>query len=376
MTRKSERANGGTSRRNFLAVTGVAGAAALAGCSGSSGDSKDSSTSSGGDGSDTSNDNSDKTSEQSGDMKSKDLLTAGGSSTVYPITNDAASLWNYNAPADDEEYWPHSKYNIDTKKNFADYWASQYDVSANSDKGIPFHVSVGLSHSGVGLNKVKEGKTDIGDASAPVQAELSGLDSYDKFKNHVVGIDAMQVVVSKDIKDSGVKQITIEDLAKVYRGKITNWSKLGGPDRKIQVVGRVEGSGTRTIFHENVLDGKKEAAGVQVHKGENQQVASTVGGSNNAIGYVGYAFVSDKTPALHLKVDSTVYSQEHGNLGSKDYPLNRDLHCYTYEGTDKYEAAFIGMIISEFGQKEFVKPHNYIMLPEDRRKEEKQKLKQ
>lgn len=227
MTRKSERANGGTSRRNFLAVTGVAGAAALAGCSGSSGDSKDSSTSSGGDGSDTSNDDSDKTSEQSGDTKSKDLLTAGGSSTVYPITNDAASLWNYNAPADDEEYWPHSKYNIDTKKNFADYWASQYDVPTNSDKGLPFHVSVGLSHSGVGLNKVKEGKTDIGDASAPVQAELSGLDSYDKFKNHVVGIDAMQVVVSKDIKDSGVNQITIEDLAKVYRGKITNWSKLG-----------------------------------------------------------------------------------------------------------------------------------------------------
>ncbi len=174
MTRKSERANGGTSRRKFIAVTGAAGAVALAGCSGSKGDSKDSSTSSGGDRSSTSKDGSDKTSsEQSGgDTKSNDLLTLGGSSTVYPIVNDAASLWNYNSPPDDAEHWPHKKYGIKTKKNFADYWASQMDVPTNDKKGLPYHVSVGLSHSGVGLNKVKEGKVDIGDASAPVQASL------------------------------------------------------------------------------------------------------------------------------------------------------------------------------------------------------------
>ncbi|MFB6080054.1 MAG: PstS family phosphate ABC transporter substrate-binding protein [Haloferacaceae archaeon] len=352
----------------------MAGVAGLAGCSGGGGSgSTDTSNSGGGGGESTPTGSS---GSSGGSSEWKEVLTAGGSSTVYPITSKAASLWNYNAPVSDQEHWPSKKYDIDTDLPFADYWASQAGYDADGDKGtIPWHVSIGLSHSGVGLNKVMKGQVDIGDASAPVTAELSGHDDafYNEFKNHVVGIDAMQVTVSQSIYDAGVHKLTAQQVVDIYTGKTSNWKGVGGPDSDIQCVGRVEGSGTRTIFHERLLEGA-EAKGVDVHKGENQQVASTVRNSDNAIGYVGWAFVGDGNPSVDLDVDGTVYSKENGNLGKKSYPLNRDLHCYTYEETSKMESAFINMIVSDMGQELFVKPNDYITLPPNRRKEERSKL--
>ncbi|MFB6178423.1 MAG: PstS family phosphate ABC transporter substrate-binding protein [Halorientalis sp.] len=344
------------SRRKFVAASGTGIAAmGLAGCT-QNGDGK-----------------------KSGGKKTQ--LTADGSSTVYPITSKAASFWNYNPPSDDGEYWPHDKYGISTDKRLADYWAGQYGIKAGKGGSAPFRVSIGLSHSSVGGNKVMKGKVDIGDMSAPVQAELPDRDSYTNFKNHVVGIDGMQIIVSKAIKDAGVTQMTKQEVADIYKGNITNWSDVdgyNGPSKEIQCVGRVEGSGTRTIFHQNILgDPKAKAPGADSHKGENQQVKATVQNSDNALGYVGIAFVDpNKAPAVDLKVGDTVYSPENENLGSKDYPLNRDLHCYTWKETDKYESAFLAMILSDMGQEEFVAANNYIKLTEERRKNQMSKLKQ
>ncbi|MFB6188956.1 MAG: PstS family phosphate ABC transporter substrate-binding protein [Halapricum sp.] len=371
MADESQRVSG-VSRRKFVAATGVAGVAGLAGCGGSS-NNKSTDGNNGGNNNDNNNSNN---STPSNKQSGKTLLTAGGSSTVYPITNKAASFWNYNPPADDGEYWPHDKYDISTKKKLANYWASQFDVETKSDGSPPYQISIGLSHSGVGCKKVMEGQVDIGDASAPVEAELPDV-NHDPFVNHVVGIDGMQIIVSQDIYDSGIEELNKQQVVDIYKGNTKNWKELGGPDKEIQCVGRVEGSGTRTIFHLNMLgDAKAKAPGVDAHKGENQQVASTVRNSDNAIGYVGIAFVGNGAPAVDLKIGDTVYSPDNGNLGSKDYPLNRDLHCYTYDGTDKYEAAFINMIISDFGQEEFVAANNYIKLTSERQKEERQKLKQ
>ncbi|MFB6073754.1 MAG: PstS family phosphate ABC transporter substrate-binding protein [Haloarculaceae archaeon] len=361
------------SRRNFLVSSAAIGAAGLAGCTSSNGDGSSGDGSSGSDSTPTETSSSDGGSGSSGGM---DLLTAGGSSTVYPITNRAASHWNYNPPADDAEYWPHGDYGIDTQMHMADYWAGQFDIETNDDSSPPYRVSIGLSHSGVGLRKVMEGQVDIGDASAPVEAELPDVD-HDPFKNHVVGIDGMQIIVSQAIYDAGIDQLTKQQVVDIYEGNTENWSELGGPDREIQCVGRVEGSGTRTIFHLNMLgSGGAEAPGVDVHKGENQQVASTVRNSNNAIGYVGIAFVGNGAPAVDLKIGDTVYSPANNNLGSTDYPLNRDLHCYTYEGTSKYEAAFINMIVSDLGQDMFVAYNDYIKLTDSRQQHQQELLQQ
>ena len=349
------------SRRSVLAGAGIAGIGALAGCTG--GQSSGSET-----GGETTGD--------SGEAGTPHLK-AGGSSTVYPIANTAASYWTANAPASDEEYWGPAQYGIETDQNLADYWAGRYGFDTESS-GAPFQVTVSLSHSGTGIEKLMNGQLDLGNASAPVSAELPDApeEELEKFTDHVVGVDAQPIVVSRAVYDAGVTEVSIEELRGIYRGEITNWSELGGPDASIQAVGRAEGSGTDTSFRVNVLGGPDASmSGVDVRKGQNQQVATLVGNSDNAIAYMALAFVEPDggVPPIALEIDGTTY--EYGeNLADENYPLARDLHMYSYEGTSPEEAAFLNMILSDFGQETFVETANYVALTDERQAEERAKL--
>ncbi len=263
----------------------------------------------------------------------------------------------------------------------ADYWAGLYGFEAGSGGEPPFRVTVGLSHSGTGLEKVESGQIDIADSSAPAAAEFpdAGQDRLDNFVDHVVGVDGQPIVVSREVYDAGVTGLTGEQIPAIYQGEITRWSQLDacdGPDKEIQAVGRAEGSGTDTAFRANLLgDPDAPMSGVDVRKGQNQQVKTLVSNSDNAIAYLALAFVEADggVPSIAVEIDGTTY--EYGeNLGAKGYPLSRDLHCYTWEDTSMKEAAFISMLLSDFGQQNFVAANDYFTLPPERRQTQRDKL--
>jgi len=375
MTQDSKRLADRVSRRKFIAATSATGVVAVAGCS--SQDSSDSDDGSG-DGSSTDGSSGDgaETEELSNEMDTS-ALTADGSSTVYPITNLASSLWNGNPPADDQEYWGPGQYDIDTDHNLADYWASLYGFEPTEERSVPpFQVQVALSHSGTGVEAVLNERVDIGDASSTAESILgSDNEALENIVDHVVAVDGQPVVVSREIRDAGVSQVTGDELRAIYKGEITNWSEIGGPDKDIFAIGRAEDSGTDTAFRANLYGDPDEPIQPDTRKGQNQQVATLVEQNDNAIAYIALAFVEPDgaTPPIGLELDGTLY--EYGsNLGAEGYPLSRDLHCYTWEGTDNRESAFLNMILSEFGQQYFVEPNNYFTLPPERREEERAKL--
>ncbi|SDN12465.1 substrate-binding domain-containing protein [Lachnospira pectinoschiza] len=84
---------------------------------------------------------------------------------------------------------------------------------------------------------------DIGNASRALKDE----ESADGCVENVIAIDVIAVITDKN---SSVSDITSENLARVYRGEITNWSELGVEDQPIVVIGREDGSGTRDAFEE------------------------------------------------------------------------------------------------------------------------------
>jgi phosphate transport system substrate-binding protein len=305
-------------------------------------------------------------------------LTADGSSTVYPIGNDGSKLWNGNPPADDAEYWGPGEYGIDTDLNLADYWASKYGFEPTGSRSQPpFLVNIALSHSGTGVKAVQEQRVDMGNSSAPVADELpnASQETLEQFVNHVVAVDGQPIVVSQEIAEAGVSVVTAEQLRRIYTKELTNWSELGGPDKQIRVIGRSEGSGTDTAFRANLYGNPDAPISPDIRKGQNQQVAALVEQSDNAIAYLALAFVSPDGPVrpISLDVDGTVY--EYGkNLGAKGYPLSRDLHMYTWQDTSRKEAAFINMLLSEFGQENCVAPNNYFKLPPERRQAQREKL--
>ncbi|QGA83917.1 ABC-type phosphate transport system, periplasmic component [Halomicrobium sp. LC1Hm] len=306
------------------------------------------------------------------------VLTGDGSSTVFPITNTAASYWNSNPEAGDGDYWPSEwaeEYGTDMR--LADYFASEYGYEATGERSSPpYRVSIALSHSGTGIEGVMEGRVDIGDASSSAASELGeDAEGLDGFVDHVVGVDGQPIVVSPEIADAGVEQITIDDLRGMYKGEITNWSEVGGPDKDILALGRAEGSGTDTAFRNNVYGDPDEPISPDQRFGQNQQLQQAVGQADNAIAYIALAFVEPdgNTPPIGLEIDGTVY--EYGkNLGAQEYPLSRDLHAYTYEDTSRKEAAFINFCLSDFGQEIFVAGNNYFKLPADRLEAQREKV--
>jgi phosphate transport system substrate-binding protein len=373
MTQQSGESSGLASRRKFLAAASAAGTVAVAGCS-SSGDGDD------GGSEDTETEATEQTESEeteSGNEESADLatdtLTGDGSSTVFPIANTGASFWNSNPEPGDGDYFPQEWADrIGTDQRLADYFASQYGWEATGKRSVPpFRISIALSHSGTGIEGVMEERIDIGDASSTAEAELAGSDvseeEMDNFVDHVVGVDGQPIVVSKEIKDAGVTEITIEELRQIYRQEITNWSELGGPDKEILALGRAPGSGTNTAFLVNVMGDAEASISPDQRYGKNQQLQQAVAQADNAIAYIALAFVQPdgQVPPIGLEIDGTLY--EYGkNLGSKEYPLARDLHCYTWEDTSRQEAAFINFLLSDFGQEYFVKANNYFALPPER----------
>jgi len=372
------------SRRKFIATTGATSIAAIAGCSSGSGGSESDGSSGGSADTEAASTETDATAMEGTESTAEGsnsggsgALESGGSSTVYPIANTAASYWNANRPASDSEYWPHGEYDIDTDQNLADYWAGLYGFEAGGEDGPPFQFTVGLSHSGTGVEKVMNGQNDIGNSSGNVEDELPDRDSYEQFVDHVVGVDGQPLVVSQEIADAGVGQVTGDQLKGLYKGEITNWSELGGPDREIQVLGRVKGSGTRTSFVSNVFGNPEEDTSVANRYGQNQRLAQAIAQADNAISYLALAFIdTDGLAPIALEWEGTTYSyqDDQNGLDSKAYPLSRDLHMYTWEGTSKKEAAVINMILSDFGQDTFVAPNNYFKLGTRRQEEQRAKL--
>ncbi|MFB6297516.1 MAG: substrate-binding domain-containing protein [Salinirussus sp.] len=377
------------SRRKFLVGTGAAGALAIAGCSSGDGGSEETETEASGDGgseetetemeeTETEMEETATEASQSGDS-GPSTLEAGGSSTVYPVANTAASYWNANRPASDSEYWPFAEYNIDNPEELAlaDYWAGLYGFEPGGESEPPFRWTVGLSHSGTGVRKVRDGIYDIGNSSGNVEDELPDRDSYEKFVDHVVAVDGQPLVVSSEIKEAGVTGITGQQLKDIYKDRINNWSELGGPDKEILTLARVKGSGTRTAFVSNTFGNPEENTIVDNRYGQNQRLAQAVAQADNAISYLALAFLdTDGVEPISLEWEGTTYKYQdpQNGLDSKKYPLSRDLHMYTWEGTDMREASVINMMLHPFGQETFVAPNNYFVLGERRLGEQRAKL--
>ncbi|MFQ3284435.1 PstS family phosphate ABC transporter substrate-binding protein [Natronomonas sp.] len=374
-------ADGGVSRRKVLITSGALGTAGLAGCGGQS-ESGSGDGSGGGSGSDGGD---------GGSGPNTALLNAEGSSTVYPISNTGSSYWNSNAPSSDGEYWGANDESSVPGWNtlssdgaddmlLADYFASKFGFEPTEQRSSPpFPTTVGLSHSGTGCEAVTEGLVDIGNSSGPITAELGWSEekAQNEVVDNVVGRDGQPVVISSDVADAGVTQLTGEDIRGIYQDEITNWNQIDGIDydQEIYAIGRAEGSGTDTSFRLNML-GSADASmsGVDTRFGQNQQVAQAVSQNEGAIAYMALAFTSETVTPIAINFDGTLYETSRdaeNTIFDSSYPLNRDLHMYTLieesnpdgGGYDQREAAFVNMFLNEYGQTIFVEGNNYIPLP-------------
>ena len=187
-----------------------------------------------------------------------------------------------------------------------------------ANKGTTF--TYNPTGSGSGIQAVSEGRCVIGLSSRALKDDekASGL------KETIVALDGITIIVNPQ---NPLKDLSLEQIAKIYTGEITNWKDVGGEDAEIVLIGREAGSGTRDGF-ESITE-TKDACQYRQELTSTGDVITTVSQNPNAIGYASLAAIKDSVKALTVNgVAPTEATVKDGT-----YLVQRPFVLVTKEGT-------------------------------------------
>jgi len=262
-------------------------------------------------------------SKESGDGKYAGDYSMGGSTTVEPIVVSAIEAF--------AEKYPDAKLS--------------YDAQGSS----------------VGVQGVLDGVYVLGGSSRNLKDKEIDAGAVPTS----IALDGIAIVVNNKIP---VDNLSLDQVAMIFAGKIKNWREVGGPSRDVVVVNRDEASGTRAAFSEMVLqvkygkEGKFIADAITTES--NGDMVTKVGQTPDTIGYCGFGYIDQakNMGAKTISVDGT--DPEIMSVLDGSYPVSRQLfivHKGEIEG-GTLEAAFVDFLLSEEGQA-IVSDTGFIPLP-------------
>lgn len=165
-------------------------------------------------------------------------------------------------------------------------------------------------------------------------------------QEHIIAVDSLVVITHPN---NPVQELTMEQLAGIYKGEITNWSEVGGDDATISMISRQDGSGTRSVFEDRVFgDSQPTLVSSAQIANDNSTMAAMVNDDVNAVGFVGYAFQRGAKALTLINECGISMTPDAFSAKTEEYALQRRL--YLYNRADNLEAAtaeFINYAISE-----------------------------
>ena len=199
---------------------------------------------------------------------------------------------------------------------------SESYMAANKDVTVNYNPT----GSGAGITAVQEGTCDIGLSSRALKDEekAAGL------QETVLAYDGIAIIVHPD---NPVSDLTLEQIAQLYTGEITNWKDVGGNDAQVVLIGREAASGTRDGFES--ITGTKDKCQYRQELTSAGDVITTVSQNPDAIGYASLASIKDSVKALN--VDGVTPSEASVKDGS--YKVQRPFVLVTVEGKALSSAA-------------------------------------
>jgi len=214
------------------------------------------------------------------------------------------------------------------------------------------NIIVNAGGSGVGMNQLGEGKTDIGMISRDITKEEIAKYPNANFNVTAIGKDAVVAVVSSEIYNAGITELTINQLASIYKGEVKNWKELGGPDKDILCVDKEASRGTRHVFMEIVMGDKEaEAPGADLVLGSNNEEQTAIIQSDAAIGMLSNAWLNDDVKGLNIKMtDGTSIDPTVANIVDGSYPITRNLDIVTRGKPTGTIKDFIAYVLGAEGQ--------------------------
>jgi phosphate transport system substrate-binding protein len=208
-------------------------------------------------------------------------------------------------------------------------------------------ITVKKTGSGDGAAALVDSRCDIATMSRFMKAkEFKKAVEKDVFPiAHVVAMDGVCVIVHPS---NSVEALTRDQVRSIYKGEITNWKELGGPDLPIVAISRDTSSGTYETFHKLVMKKEKMAEGVE-YVNSNPQAHARVKTTVGAVGYVGLGFVDKNVKAL--KIDKVSPTRQ--TIATGVYSVSRPLFLFTngYPKLGSVVHAFCTFHLTERGQE-------------------------
>jgi phosphate transport system substrate-binding protein len=193
--------------------------------------------------------------------------------------------------------------------------------------------------SGEGVKQAAAGSVDLGAASRRLKADEPQL------VTHLLGFDGIAVIVHAS---NPIKGLTMEEVAKIFSGEITDWSQVGAPAGKITIISRElnSDSGTLVTFQEMVMKTSK-ITGTAVFEPSNQDIKAKVSTTPAAIGYLSVGLLGSGIKALDINGIACTLE----TCKTNTYPVVRPLYFLTKAQPEGIVKSFIDFCTSKDGQK-------------------------
>lgn len=211
------------------------------------------------------------------------------------------------------------------------------ELVADEGYGEPIGIfQVDASNTSAGFAELLAKESTIGMASRRIfrdEARALAQDGAGSMialeQEHIVAVDSLIVVVNPS---NPVKAISIADLASIYRGDITNWSQVGGPDLPITAYSRSENSATRQSFDESIFGAPQSEQVARIASNE-ESMSAKVSGNIGAVGFVGYAFINNAKPVSLISQCGITSNPDIFSAKTEEYVMERRLYLYTRADT-------------------------------------------
>lgn len=240
----------------------------------------------------------------------------------------------------------------DTMVNLVQAWAEAY-----MEKYPDLFIAVTGGGSGTGIAALLNGTCDVAMSSrniTPKEMDLAAKKGIAP-KEYKVALDGLAVVVHPS---NPVSELTLDELAGIFTGHITNWKDAGGLDQRIVVLSREVNSGTHVYFKEHVLrkgnsKSKEEFSADALLLPSSQAIADEITQNPAAIGYYGMGYIGKDHKAVSIAKDAGAEAVDptEEDVISGRYPISRPLFIYTNGEPNEQTRRFLDFILSDEGQK-------------------------
>ncbi len=218
------------------------------------------------------------------------------------------------------------------------------------------NVSVSGGGSGNGIKAIIDGTTDVADSSRFIKDKEVALAVKKGVYPVPFGV-AYDCIVPVVHPTNPIKNLTINQLKDIYKGKVNNWKDIGGPDKKIVVISRDTSSGTYEVWEKLIMKKERVFPGALL-QASNGAVAQAVAKNTYAVGYVGLSYLNkDLKP---LTVDGVKATAE--NAMTAAYPISRVLYMFTKGWPTGTTLKFINFMMHPVKGQKIVAEAGYVPL--------------